>query len=91
MASYTAAETIAAPPDQDAQSKLSGAWKLMFLGQVSDASGINPFRGEVEYGIAHLSEALRIAREVIRKAKEQLSFAQVTIDPAANTAVEGAQ
>ncbi len=86
-----AAETIAAQAGLDAQAKLAGAWKLMFLGQVSDASGINPFRGEVEYGIAHESEALRIAREVIRQAKEKLSFAQVTIDPAANTAVEGPQ
>ncbi len=53
---------------------LDDAWRLLALGEVSDASGINPFRGEVEYGIAHAAEALRIAREVIATTKAQLGL-----------------
>jgi len=77
-----AAETIAAEAGLDAAATLADAWRLVALGEVSDATGINPFRGEVEYGIAHLTEALRIARDVIRDAKASLSLDAVTIDPA---------
>lgn len=84
-----AAETAASQAGLDAQAALAGAWRLLFLGQVTDASGINPFRGEVEYGIAHLTEALRIARDVIREAKEKMGYAQATIDPMAGTFSEG--
>ena len=55
-------------------SALDDAWRLLALGEVSDASGINPFRGEVEYGMAHAAEALRIAREVITTTKAQLGL-----------------
>ena len=55
--------------------EVSDAWRLLALGEVSDASGINPFRGEVEYGIAHAAEALRIAREVIASTKARLGLA----------------
>jgi hypothetical protein len=61
----------------------------MFLGQVTDASGINPFRGEIQYGISHLAESLRIAREVIVDAKRALGMDAVVIDPAAGTVVAG--
>jgi hypothetical protein len=81
-----AAETAATAASLDAREELDGAWRLLALGQVSDASGINPFRGEVEYGIAHLTEALRIGREVIVRAKETLG-PTVDIDSAAGTAV----
>lgn len=79
-----AAETIASKAGIDATSALADAWRLLFLGQVSDATGINPFRGEIEYGIVHFTEALRIAREVITEAKAAMGAAQVTIDTAAN-------
>ncbi|HZO17092.1 MAG TPA: hypothetical protein VFB62_27635, partial [Polyangiaceae bacterium] len=84
-----AAETIAAAAPFDARDKLDSAWRLLFLGQVTDASGINPYRGEIQYGIAHLAEATRIAREVIRDAKFTMGLASVLIDPVAQTAVEG--
>lgn len=78
-----AAETIAQQAGIDANVALDGAWRLLFLGQVSDATGINPFRGEVEYGIGHFTEVLRVARQVIRDAKTAMALDAVTIDPAA--------
>lgn len=74
-----AAETAAKLADLDARAELDGAWRLLFLGQVTDASGINPFRGEVEYGIAHSTEALRVARDVIRRAKDALGGKELTL------------
>ncbi|NUQ76553.1 MAG: hypothetical protein HUU21_23685 [Polyangiaceae bacterium] len=85
-----AAETIANAAGIDAEAALGSAWRLLFLGQVSDASGINPFRGEVEYGIGHFTEALRIARDVIGEAKAAMGSESVVIDPDAMTAAPGA-
>jgi hypothetical protein len=87
-----AAETAAAQAGIDAGEALAGAWKLLFLGQVSDATGINPFRGEVEYGIANFTEALRVARGVINDAKTALGASVLTIDPASNSvSMEGSK
>ena len=84
-----AAETAAAKSEIDARTELDGAWRLLALGQVTDASGINPFRGEVEYGIAHCTEALRVARDVIRRAKEKLGQAAISIDPETGSVTPG--
>ena len=75
-----AAETIAAAANLDASKEIEGAFRLLALGEVSDASGINPFRGEIEYGLAHDAEALRIARDVITRAKDKLNKSAVRID-----------
>lgn len=80
-----AAETAAKVANLDARETLDSAWRLLALGQVTDASGINPFRGEVEYGLAHLTEALRIARQVIRDAKTGAGGGPFVVDPAAGT------
>ncbi|MCC6902702.1 MAG: hypothetical protein IT377_27265 [Polyangiaceae bacterium] len=85
-----AAETAAKSVKLDARAELDAAWRLLSLGQVTDASGINPFRGEVEYGIAHCTEALRVARDVIRRAKAEAGEGLVTIDPAAGSMSPGA-
>jgi hypothetical protein len=84
-----AAETIAKEAGIDAQAALGSAWRLLFLGQVSDATGINPFRGEVEYGIAHFTEALRIARDVIGDAKAAMGSESAVIDPASGAVTPG--
>lgn len=79
-----AAETAAAVAGLDAGDELAAAWRLLALGQVTDASGINPYRGEVEYGLAHLAEATRIARDVIERSR---SAETITIDPRAGTVI----
>lgn len=81
-----AAEAIAKEAGINRDLELAGAFRLLFLGQVSDASGINPFRGEVEYGVAHFTEALRVARDVINDAKEAMGAQSVVIDPGASPA-----
>jgi hypothetical protein len=76
-----AAEAIAAEAGlAGAEDEIAAGFRLLALGQVTDASGINPFRGEVEYGIAHETEAMRIARDLIVRSKEALGAAAVTID-----------
>lgn len=84
-----AAETAAAVAGVDARARLDAAWRLLALSEVTDASGINPYRGELEYGLAHATEVLRIARGVIDEAKASVGLDRVRIDPAAQTMVEG--
>jgi hypothetical protein len=74
-----AAGKLADQAGLDAKGDLDAAWRLLSLGEVSDASGINPFRGEIEYGLAHLAEATRIARDVIRAAKAKLGDATASV------------
>jgi hypothetical protein len=85
-----AAETAAAVAGIDAREQLDAGWRLLALGQVTDASGINPYRGEVEYGLSHLAEATRIARDVIVEAKASAGIdGPATIDPEAGTLAAG--
>jgi hypothetical protein len=74
------AETAAAAAGIDASEEIDGGFRLLALAEVSDASGINPFRGEIEYGLGHASEALRIARDVIVRSKEALGQDAIRID-----------
>ena len=78
-----AAGTAAQVAGLDASADLDAAWRLLALGEGSDASGINPIRGEVEYGIAYDAEAMRIARDVIEQAKTALGATSLAIDSAA--------
>ncbi|MCC6552315.1 MAG: hypothetical protein IT372_04740 [Polyangiaceae bacterium] len=84
------AEALAARAGLDAKAALDSGFRMLALGQVSDASGINPFRGEIEYGIAHLAESLRIARDVITEAKAALGADTVTIDSGSGEVIEEA-
>ena len=84
-----AAETAAKAAGLDASADIDAAFRLLALGEVSDATGINPFRGEVEYGLAHLAEATRIARDVIARSKTAIGAKTVTIDATASTMIAG--
>ncbi|MEZ4222980.1 MAG: hypothetical protein R3B13_18700 [Polyangiaceae bacterium] len=85
----TAAEAAVKSAGLDARAKLDSAWRMLALGMVTDASGINPFRGEIEYGIAHEAEALRIAREVIGDAKREAGMSRVCVAPAKDSMSAG--
>jgi hypothetical protein len=85
-----AAETVAEAAGIDARAPLDAAWRMLFLGQVTDASGINPFRGEIQYGMAHMTESMRIARDVIREGKQSLGLTSALIDPDTGDVSEGA-
>jgi hypothetical protein len=84
-----AAETIAAEAGLNIETEMGEAWRILSLGQVTDATGINPFRGEVEYGISHCAEAMRVARDVIEQSKSELGLTEVAIDTLAETATAG--
>jgi hypothetical protein len=73
----------------DASADLDAAWRLLALGEGSDATGVNPIQGEVEYGIAHDAEALRIARDVIEQAKTALGVTSLALDTSSGVASSG--
>ncbi|MEK6608629.1 MAG: MYXO-CTERM sorting domain-containing protein [Myxococcota bacterium] len=64
VAHAEAAGTIEAGEYADA---LEACWRDALLGQVTDATGINPFAGEVEYGLAHGEAASACADALIAK------------------------
>ena len=84
-----AAETLAASAGLPVSEEIAAGFRLLALGQVTDATGINPFRGEIEYGIAHFTEVLRLARDIIVRGKETLAADAVGIDTASGTVTPG--
>ena len=84
-----AAETAADVAGLDREDELAEAWRQLFMAEVSDGSGINPYRGEIEFTIASAAEAIRVARDIIDEAKNELGLSQAVIDTAAGTVAEG--
>ncbi len=84
-----AAATIAAAAGLDRDDALAEAWRENMIGETSDGSGINPYRGEVEFCIASSAEAIRISRDVIDEAKAELGLEHVLIDTATGKVTEG--
>ncbi len=84
-----AAETIAEAAGISARAPLDAAWRMLFLGQVTDATGINPFRGEIQYGMAHLAESMRIARDVTRESKAAMGLTSALIEPSTGKVSQG--
>ncbi len=83
MAAETAGAAAGTTGDGSAgRAALDGAWRLLSLAEVSDSSGINPYRGEIQFGIAHATEALRVARAEVRAALAALGRRSATIDTA---------
>jgi hypothetical protein len=76
------AQTVTDTLELDEQERLDQAWRLLALGQVTDGTGINPFRGEAEYAIAHFGEVLRIATDVIDQAKSNVGMFNIRINTA---------
>jgi MYXO-CTERM domain-containing protein len=60
-AAVLAAESI---PGAD-EDTVEAAWKELLLGEVSDASGWNPFGTEVQYGLDHSAAAVALASDAI--------------------------
>ena len=84
-----AAETIADAAGLDRDTVLAEAWRQLHHAQVSDGSGINPYRGEVEFCLASAAEAIRIARDVIDEGKAALGMDEVLIDSASGEVTAG--
>ncbi|MFH1434417.1 MAG: hypothetical protein ABIJ56_01755 [Pseudomonadota bacterium] len=56
------------------------AWRHLLLAEVSDASGINPWVGEINYSLGHSNEADLIAGYVVTELKAGLETNYVAVD-----------
>ncbi|MBZ0252781.1 MAG: hypothetical protein K8I02_05515, partial [Candidatus Methylomirabilis sp.] len=55
-------------------------WRNQVLGEISDATGINPIPVEAEYGLNHAAEASRLAGEAVDALKAKLGLGVAEID-----------
>jgi len=56
------------------------ATRKQVLGEVSDALGWHPWKGEVDYGLAHADEVLSFAKAFLKEIKEGLSAQVLVVD-----------
>jgi hypothetical protein len=61
---------------------LDACWREALLGQVSDATGINPFEGEVRYGLAQAERASACAGAVLDELAPRVGGPVVVVEPA---------
>jgi hypothetical protein len=62
------------------QDTLLDCWRTALLGQVTDASGINPFINEVNYGLDHAASAQACAEAVINEVAPQVGGPVLKVD-----------
>ncbi|MBW2700925.1 MAG: hypothetical protein JRF33_08905 [Deltaproteobacteria bacterium] len=65
--------------------RLAGCWRDVLLAQVSDATGINPFVGEVQYGLAHAEAARTCALQIVHELAQLGQAAFLRIDTYSRT------
>lgn len=82
-----AAETLVAHLEQQGalepgsrDDALAECWREVLLAQVSDASGINPFVGEVRYGLNHAAAGQACAEALLEELAPQVGGPVVLID-----------
>ena len=63
------------------------AWRHLLFAEVSDATGINPWIGEVNYSLGHSTEADLIAEYVVTELKADLETNYAAIDTNNTTAI----
>jgi hypothetical protein len=56
------------------------AWRHLLFAEVSDSTGWNPWKGEVQYSLAHSKEAENITAQIIDAVKKILGASFVRID-----------
>lgn len=88
----SAAETLLAGAGAsalgDGRVRLDDAWRELWLGEVSDATGWGPWRGEVDYGIAHGDAARTDAESFIEDQLAALGWSAAEVDPATGAVTE---
>jgi len=62
------------------RASMSEAWRHLLFAEVSDATGINPWAGEIDYSLSHTAEAEFIADYVITELKSDLGAPYVAVD-----------
>lgn len=66
---------------------LDECWRLALLGQVSDATGINPFINEVDYGLDHAAGASDCADVIVSRVAPKLGGPYLEVDTATGSVV----
>lgn len=66
--------------DDELEGALDPCWRDALLGEVTDASGINPWGGEVQYGLAHAAAARDCARAVSRQIATRAASPYLAVD-----------
>jgi hypothetical protein len=67
------------------QNALLECWKYALLGRVSDATGINPFINEVNYGLEHARQAQECADKIIDELAPRLGGPFLLVDTGSGT------
>ncbi|MBN2495955.1 MAG: hypothetical protein JXR96_15290 [Deltaproteobacteria bacterium] len=70
------------------ESDLEQCWRDVLLAQVSDASGINPFVGEVQYGLTHAQQAEQRAGAIVGELAAKASAPFLRIDTASGNVAD---
>jgi hypothetical protein len=87
-------------PRAELSEALDEAWRELLWGEVSDARGVNPWWGEVQYGLEHCGNAHAVAAaaleaERVRRGEERLVIdtreGTVTTGPAPADPLEGTE
>ncbi len=74
-------------PAGELDDEVLDCWRHVLLGQVSDASGINPFVGEVRYGLEHAAAGEACADALLEALAPEAGGPFVGIDPATGEVV----
>jgi MYXO-CTERM domain-containing protein len=75
-----AATELAVAGDPQAEALVEQAWREALLGQVSDATGWNPYHTEVSYAFEHAGNAVALAEEALALACETQQASGVRVD-----------
>ena len=67
---------------------LTACWKDMLLAEVTDATGINPFINEINYGLSHAAAARDCADAVIMQVAPKIGGPFVQIDTGSGSVTE---
>ncbi|UCD84040.1 MAG: hypothetical protein JSU92_12245 [Deltaproteobacteria bacterium] len=68
--------------------ELDEGWRYQCLAEVTDCTGINPWQGEVDYGIEHANLALSKAEEIINSLGGRLGYENIRIDASSGEVIE---
>ncbi len=83
------ADDVGDDASSDLRDSLDSAWRHLLWGEVSDARGVNPWWGEVQYGLSHCAEAFDLAREGLLTEIERREIEGLLIDTAEGVVTEG--
>lgn len=72
----------------DGRARLDAAWRDLFLAEVSDSTGWNPWLAEIRYSRDHAASVVTQASAIIRDQLAALGWTAAEVDPGAGTAVE---